>query len=92
MAKLKHTPDEPRRAAAQAALARRRLETRSLATLQTHLTPDLTRGIVDVPNGNSPGHELPQREPGPPGRKSRRTCPVLGHVLEVPAAQLRPLV
>ena len=42
MAKPKHTLEEPWRAAAQAALVRRQLEIRTLATLQDHLTTDIT--------------------------------------------------
>ena len=62
MPKPKHTLDEPRRAAAQAALARRQLEIRTLSTLQDHFPTDITRKIVNILNGNSPEHELPQKD------------------------------
>ena len=65
MPKPKHTLDGPRRAAAQASLARRQLEIRTLSTLQDHFTTDITRKIVDILNGNSPGHELPQKDTHP---------------------------
>ena len=75
MAKPKHTLDEPQRATVQVALARGQLEIRTLATLQDHLTADITRQVVDILNGTSPGYELPQNES--PSRslahKGRRT-------------------
>ena len=75
MAKPKHTLEGPRRAIVQAALACCQQEIRTLATLQTHLTTDITRLVLDILKGTSTKHELPQKE-GPsrafatPGRTS----------------------
>ena len=66
MAKPKHTQEGPRHATIQAALARRQLEIRTLATLQSHLTADVTRQVLDILTailkGTSTEHELPQKE------------------------------
>ena len=62
MAKPKHSLVGPQRATVQAALAHRQLEIRTLATLQEHLTADITRQVVDILNRTGPGYELPQKE------------------------------
>ena len=79
MAKPKHTLEGPQRARVQAALARRTRATQTLATLQSHLTADVTRQVLDtltaIIKGTDTEHELPQKE-GPSRsfvRKGRRS-------------------
>ena len=62
MAKPKHTLVGPQRAAVQAALARRQLEIRTLAALQSHLTADTTREVLARLKGTDPENELPLKE------------------------------
>ena len=65
MAKPKHTLEEPLRSELEAALARRTRGTRTLATLQAHLTKDLILQVLDtltaIAKGTVTEHELPQR-------------------------------
>ena len=51
MAKPKHTPEEPLRSKLEAALARCTRGTRTLATLQAHLTEDTTHQGGDNTQG-----------------------------------------
>ena len=86
MAKPKLTLEGPQRAKVQAALARRTRGTRTLATLQSHLTADVTRQVLDtltaIIRGTETEHELPQKE-GPSSsfvRKSRRSSGYRGAI------------
>ena len=66
MAKPKQTLEEPQRANVQAALARHTRATRTLATLQSYLTADVTRQVLGTLTTTIKGtiteSELPQRE------------------------------
>ena len=75
MTSCQNTQEGPRRATVQAALARRQQEIRTLATLQSHLTTDITCLVLDILKGTDTKHELPLKE-GPSRsfvRKGRRT-------------------
>ena len=58
MAKPKHTLAGPQHAVVQAALAHRQLEIRTLATLQLHLTADITQEVLGRLKGTSTEHKV----------------------------------
>ena len=66
MAKAKYTQEGPRRVTARATLSRRQQALRTLDSLQSHLTADVTRQVLDILTailrGTCPEHELPQKE------------------------------
>ena len=73
MAKPNHTPREPLRSKLEVALACCTQGTRTLATLQAHLTEDTTHQVLGtlaaIAKGTITEHELPQKGYTPRARK-----------------------